>query len=73
MTGFDAVDGSPQRHRNVPVRDSDSPAATAILAFAERQLLAISCRQWVPLITTGMPPTPDMGKFGTKVAKPSCW
>ncbi len=28
------------QHRNVPIIDSDSPAADALLAFAERQLLA---------------------------------
>ncbi len=40
MSASDAVDGSPQRHRNVPIRDSDGPPASYILAFAERLLLA---------------------------------
>ena len=31
-----------KRHRNVPIRDSGGPAAGAILAFAERLLLAIN-------------------------------
>ena len=31
---------SPQQHRNVPILDSDGPTASAILAFAERLLLA---------------------------------
>ena len=34
--------GSLQRHRNVPIRDSDGPKAGVILAFAERQLMAIN-------------------------------
>ncbi len=29
-----------QRHRNMPITDKDEPAASAILAFAERLLLA---------------------------------
>ena len=40
MSDFDAVDGSPQRHRDVPIRDSDGPTASYILAFAERLVLA---------------------------------
>ena len=32
-----------QRHRNMPITDKEGPAASAILAFAEWQLLAISC------------------------------
>ena len=32
--------GSPQRHRIVPICESDGPTASYILAFAERQLLA---------------------------------
>ena len=31
-----------QGHRNVPIRDSDGPAASVVLAFAERLLLAIN-------------------------------
>ncbi len=31
---------APQRHRNAPIRDSDGPAISALLAFAERQRLA---------------------------------
>ncbi len=42
MYGSDAVAGSPQRHRNVPIRDSYNPTASYILAFAERLLLAIN-------------------------------
>jgi len=42
MYGSDAVDGSPQRHRNVPKRNRDSLITGAILAFAERLLLAIN-------------------------------
>ncbi len=42
MAVYDAVDGPHQRRRNVPIRDSDGRAASVILAFAERQLLAIN-------------------------------
>ena len=31
-----------QRHRNVPIRNSDGTTASYILAFAERLLLAIN-------------------------------
>ncbi len=40
MYGSDAVDGSPQRHRNVPKRNRDSLITGVILAFAERLFLA---------------------------------
>ena len=40
MYGSDAVDGSPQRHRNVPKRNRDSLITGLILAFAECPLLA---------------------------------
>ncbi len=59
MAVYDAVDGSPQRHRNVPIRDSDGPKAGVILAFAERLLLAKSSRQWTWSITTGLHPKAD--------------
>jgi len=39
MSGIDAVD---ERCRIVPICDSGSSAANALLAFAERQLLAAS-------------------------------
>ena len=42
MSEFDAVDGPPQRHRNGPISESDGTAASYILAFAERLLLAIN-------------------------------
>ena len=38
----DALDGSIRRHRVVPITDRDGSAASDILAFAERQLLAIN-------------------------------
>jgi hypothetical protein len=37
----------------VPINKSGGLKANYILAFSERQLLAISCRQRVPQITTG--------------------
>ena len=40
MSDVDAVDGSPQRHRNVRIRNIYGPAGSYILAFAERLLLA---------------------------------
>ena len=49
-----------QRHPNVSSRDKDGPAASVILAFAERQLLAKSRRQRVLPITTAITPKPDM-------------
>ena len=49
MYGSDAVDGSPQRHRNMPNRNSDSLTTVAILAFAERLLLAINGHWWTCL------------------------
>ncbi len=44
MFVVDAVDGPTQRHRDVPIRDNYGPATSAILAFAERLLLAINGR-----------------------------
>ncbi len=41
-TAFDAVDGSPQWHRNVSIRNIYGPTASYILAFSERQLMAIN-------------------------------
>ncbi len=41
-------------------RDSDSPAASALLAFAERLLLAKSSRQRTPSISTGLHPKADI-------------
>jgi hypothetical protein len=42
MSVIDAVDGSHQRHRNVPKRNRDSLITGVILAFSERLLLAIN-------------------------------
>jgi hypothetical protein len=56
MPAFDAVEGSPPRYRDVPIRDSDGPISSYILAFAEGLELAIFCRQQAPLITTGLHP-----------------
>ncbi|NNE83575.1 MAG: hypothetical protein HKN28_06360 [Alphaproteobacteria bacterium] len=59
MFAFDAVNDS-STTTSQPMNNSDAPAAGALLAFAKRPLMAKSRRQWVPLITTGIPPTSDM-------------
>ena len=60
MSVFGAVDSSPHQHRLVPIRNIYGPAASAILAFAERPLLAKSSRQRAPSITTGLHPKPTL-------------
>ncbi len=40
MSGYDVVDGSPQRHRSVTILSNGNLKTDAILAFAERLLLA---------------------------------
>jgi hypothetical protein len=45
-----------QRHRNVPIHDSDGTTTSYILAFSEGPELANSGRQRMLLITTGLHP-----------------
>ena len=49
-----------QRHRNVPICDSNGPAASPLLAFSERQLLAITGRKRDVHLTGSLPPTSDI-------------
>lgn len=42
----------PQQHCNMPVCNDDAPAAGPILAFAEGQVLAKSCRRRPGRLTT---------------------
>jgi hypothetical protein len=49
-----------QRQRNVPIRDRYGHPESITLAFAERQVLAISCRQRMPSVTTVVTPTSDI-------------
>jgi hypothetical protein len=49
-----------QRHRNVPISNSDGTAASALLAFSERpESAAKSSRQRTSSITTGFGVTTD--------------
>ncbi len=65
-----------QRHRNVPIHDSDSLTASPILAFAERQLLAnnghwrasLECPVYTPKRTSNRIKSGFRGKFGGKPA-----
>jgi len=50
MYGSDAVDGSPQRHRNMPNRNSDSLTTVAILAPNFSDELPIWQRSWSILL-----------------------
>jgi hypothetical protein len=52
-----------QRHRNVPIHDSDGTTTSYILAFSEGPELANSGRQRMLLITTGLHPKTDVERF----------
>jgi hypothetical protein len=60
MSGFDAVDESPQTASQNANPACGGTTASYILAFAERQELAKSRRQRAPSITTGLHPKTDV-------------